>query len=255
MKLAMPMLPPSIAQSARAAQARWQAMSLRERLMLAAVALAALAALYDAVVLQPVQRQRRALQQGIEAAESQALELAGRLGAGGSGADERLARAQQSLAQAEQQLAEIKGGITPPAQMAERLRTLLASARNLTVVAFRNLPALTAGGEPLGRAPGTAAASPNPGTAPNDGTGATAATPNAAPVAVAAPAAGGLYRHPIEIRLLGRYADIVAWLSRLESESADLHVTDVALELRPSGRIEARIGLYTLGTEPVWLTL
>lgn len=235
--------PPQLLRAAHRARTRWLAMSVRERMLLAAVAIAALAALYDLAVLQPVQRQRRILQQGIESAEAQAATLSGRLGDGGTGIAERTARAQQALAQADAELASIKGGITPPAQMAERLRTLLASARNLTVVALRNLPAQGAGGESLARAPGgpPTAQSADPGT-------------SAAPAPMSAKGAG-LYRHPIEIRLLGRYADIVAWLERLEADADDLHVTELSLELRPSGRIEARIGLYTLGAEPVWLTL
>ena len=242
-------VPPRLAQAWRDGLARWQALSLRERVMVAAVGIAALGALVDYSVLQPMQRQRRLLQQGIDAAESQAADLAGRIGAGGADTAERMARSQQALADAEQALAAIRGGITPPARMAERLRTLLASARNLSVVALRNLPAQGAGGEPLGRAQAVA-------TTSNDGAPAAAAAGAAPDPSAAAPRAGaGLYRHPIEIRLQGRYADIVAWLGRLEAESDDLHVTDVALELRPSGRIEARIGLYTLGTEPVWLTL
>jgi type II secretory pathway component PulM len=214
---------------------RWQALSLRERMLIGLVGLALFGAIFDYLALQPMQRQRRALMQIITSAETLLAE-SGTSPAAGGDVETRVAQAQRELAEVDERLAEIRSAVTPPAQMAERLRTLIASVGDLKVIALHNLPAQSVGGEAPTTAPTTTTTTTPSGTA-------------------AVATADGLYRFPIEIRLTGRYADIVAWLARLEAADDGLHVTTVALESRATGTIEARVSLYTLGTEPVWLTL
>jgi MSHA biogenesis protein MshJ len=151
-------------------------------------------------------------------------ELSSAAASAGGASDARIADAQKTLAALDAELAEIRDSVTPPDKMAARLRELLGTGRGLTVLGFRNLAPVAVSAEAPDRDGGAAPAS-------------------------------GLYRHPMEIRLSGSYADLVEWIGRIERAPEGLRLSKVAFEAQAGQPIEARIEIFTLGTGRTWLTL
>jgi Tfp pilus assembly protein PilO len=237
----------------------WQQRNRRERLMIAGVAIAGVLALVDALAWQPMQRERRQLQQRIEVAEQGSEKLGAKLGASGTpgNAAARAVDAQKAIAATDEALDTLRRRVVTPARMAQRMRELLDSAKELGVLAFRNLPPQSSVAAAGAQAAASSAAQ---GAAPGGAAGAAnaAAPASGATDAGRAGTAGrtlGLYRHPLEIRVAGAYGPIAAWVARIEESTDGIYLSSLQLETIGSGRIEARVELFTLGTEATWLTL
>ena len=213
-----------VAGIAGSAMLRFNRLSRRERWLVIGTLVAGLGALGDVVLLQPVMQERKALMASIEAGEKRISELSSAANAAGGASLARVAEAQKQIVQLDEELEQIRSSVTPPEKMAARLRELLGAGRGLTVLGFRNMAAIPVSGDAADRKPGASAAS-------------------------------GLYRHPIEVRLAGSYADLVDWIGRIERDGNGLRLSKVACEAQAGQPIEARIELFTLGTEQTWLTL
>jgi MSHA biogenesis protein MshJ len=65
----------------------------------------------------------------------------------------------------------------------------------------------------------------------------------------------GLYKHGVEIRLEGSYADLYAWMSQLESTQRKLLWGDVRFTVVEHPRSVLSLTVYTLSTDKAWLAI
>lgn len=65
----------------------------------------------------------------------------------------------------------------------------------------------------------------------------------------------GLYKHGVEVRLEGSYADLHAWLSQMESTEQKILWGDVRLQVVEHPRSVLSLTIFTLGTDKAWLAI
>lgn len=179
---------------------RINALSLRERVIMAASAAAALAALVDAFVLSPQFSAQRTIVQKLRADAAELNRLRAELAA--PMADTPQTRARRELTQLQAALAEVDRAIDSklagrgdPAALPELLQRVLRRHERLTLIRLDTVP-------------------------PPAGAG-TAQTPAAAGAAAA--------RRSVEVQLSGRYADLQAYAAEIERDLpglrwASLHI-------------------------------
>jgi MSHA biogenesis protein MshJ len=79
--------------------------------------------------------------------------------------------------------------------------------------------------------------------------------PAAAPGDNPAPFAGNLYRHGLELRVSGSYADLGAYVAALERLRPRLLWSGLELDATRHPKVELKLKLYTLSLEKAWLAL
>lgn len=145
-----------------------------------------------------------------------------------------LAELERRMAVAEEEIRGFDRLLMPPSQAPALLQALLARHRGLTLVSLATLAP-----QPLVTLPKDAAAP---------------ASPVANAAAPAAPAAGNLYKHGIEIRISGRYHDLLAYVAELESGQQKLIWGAMSLSSNyPLS--ELHLTVYTLSLESTWLVV
>lgn len=226
--------------------ARVDALSLRERGMVFAAAVAVIAFGAHALVLAPMFAEQAALRtriaQQFEAANATDNEIAAKVQAfqvdPDAPARARLNGIQQELGQLGQQLLAIEHGLVPPERIAPLLESILRANGKLKLVSMRTLPV-----EPLSGPPGSdAVATPTP-TSPADT--AIAATP-ATPL---------LYRHGVEVTVRGNYLDMVDYMSALETLPTRMFWGRAQLDVEEYPAARLTLTLHTLSLDRQWMKL
>lgn len=144
-----------------------------------------------------------------------------------------LARLISEVSAAEAALKKIQDRLVSPAQMNALLDRMLANNAGLRLISFKSVP----------------------------------------PVNLAAPAAStdgaekrqkpadasidrlGLYKHGVELRLEGSYADLYQWLGQLEQAPQRLLWGDVRLVVAEYPKSVLSLTVYTLSSEKAWLAI
>lgn len=144
----------------------------------------------------------------------------------------QLEEAKQKAAAVASELEKAQGSLVPPQQMATLLQDFLTRNRGLKLLELRTLPAQAV----IERQPADAAAKPNAAKA------ATAAPPN-------------VYRHGVEIRVEGGYADLTAYLAELEQLPQRMLWDRVAVDGEHYPRIVMTLKVYTLSLDKSWLVV
>jgi len=231
---------------------RFDRLSLRERLLLGLTAVVLLLFLWWMLVYESLVPKTRSLQQSNQrqASELQALVAARdgirkRLDRGVH--HEQQARVEQLRKQLQllrQQLDEGTESLVAPQQMFELMRGMIDAAPRLKLLQLRRLAV-----EPLFR--------------PEQGT--ETAEPVQEPDGPANPAMDedeetlqeqpALYRHVMQVRLQGRYADILDWLQQLEQLPWQLMWNRVELTAREYPVIEVELKLSTVSSSRAWVGL
>jgi MSHA biogenesis protein MshJ len=228
-------LPPAIEQMT----ARFDAMSLRERVLVAAALLAAIVMIWMLAVLDPMSGKQRALD-----AEKAALEeqiAAAKLGIETANATDptTLALAKEKKLQAtlddiNTQLASKSAGLIPPERMVQVIHDVLGKQHGVALVSLHNKPvtSLVQSVAPTPAKPGT-----------QDASAATAASDSMT----------GPFVHPIEIVVEGSYLDVLAYLHALERLEWRFHwkLLDLETTRYPLNRV--RIELSTLSMDKDWI--
>lgn len=139
----------------------------------------------------------------------------------------------------------VERSLVPPEKMSGLLESLLARSRGLQLVSLQTLPptpVLEQKSAPAG------AAAARPGTQ--------------APVAAIEPGSkggpgseGGLYKHGVELKVSGTYAELVAYLAELESAPQRLIWGRLDLVAEQYPRSQMTLTVYTLSLESSWLIL
>jgi MSHA biogenesis protein MshJ len=224
--------------------ARLDELSLRERGLMFAAVVACLILLVYGTALQPLLRVQRGYLERLKQNESQTKAVNEVLvkSAREANADPhaskraRVRALELRLDQAERMLSAKRNSQVTPEQLASLLQEVLAGNRELKVLALRVLPASVLSAEPA-RGADAAKTGKARGKAPSRLTGA------------------ALYRHGVEIELVGSYLDIVKYLGDVEKLRWKLNWSSIELETLVYPEIKVRATLSTVSTSPSLLEL
>ncbi len=213
-------LPHAVAQAA----ARFDRLSVRERILVASATLVALVIVWTIIVFDPMAAKERALvaelaglQESISAA-SQAMQTAAENDATAA-AMRKQEQLEQELAAIDAQLASESAGLIPPERTVQVIHDVLARQRGVTLITLHNKPVTTL----------------------------------VPPHAGAAPSESGPYVHSVELVVEGNYLDVLAYLKALERLEWRFYWKLLELETTqyPTNRI--RIELSTLSLDQSWI--
>ncbi|GAA5179907.1 hypothetical protein GCM10025771_23190 [Niveibacterium umoris] len=219
---------------------RFNALADRERMLLSAMSVGVLLALFWLILIAPAMNrqaadlaQMRSLHGQLDGLAEQArlLEEARR--------NDPVVQKRAQIESLTQQNLALKAALSgkrallaDPKQMPTRLRDLLARQPGLELVSLRTLPVenLTARDDKANAAPTPASgqASP-PGTA--------------------------IYRHGLEIAVRGEYAAIARWLTAVEQFGWQVFWGQMDLQVEKYPVSVATVTIYTLSLDPAWLRL
>ena len=202
--------------------ARFDALSTRERALIAGAALIGVVLLWFAVFLDPANVRQRALSAELTTLQ-QSIYLTTQSIQQTNESDPMLT-AQREAAKLEQQLAAINtqlaaksAGLIPPERMVQVIHDVLSRQHGVTLVSLHNSPVTTL----VPAAAGTTSAGP--------------------------------YVHPVEIVVEGSYLDVLAYLRALENLEWRFYWRLLELESTTYPRNRVRIELSTLSLDKDWI--
>lgn len=210
----------------RAFSARIDAMSLRERVFVfAAVAVAALF-LVQTFLIDPSQLRQKNAHIRLSGAESALLQIEQKQTqlASRAGQDpdrtvrEALAAQEARLTELNVELESRERSLVPPARMYQVLKDVVRGQGGVRIIGFKTL-------------------SPLPVALPDAAEG----------------APPGFYRHGFEVTVSGRYADLVAYLTRLEALPWRLNWVEASLNAADRPDLTLVLTVHTLSLEEAWL--
>ena len=154
-------------------------------------------------------------------------------------------------------------GLVPADQMAKLLGNLLDRRGGLRIVALRTLPAT-----PLLERSGAAGGTVNPAVsgavpaaggaiAPAAGAGVppTGTGAPAQPAGGSAAAAASILKHGVELVLQGSYAELSAYLERIERSPAQMFWARAVLDAEAYPHLTLTVSIFTIGLEAAWLSV
>ncbi len=222
---------------------RVDAMSLRERALIFLAAALVLVTLVNTLLIDPLLSRQRMLSQQIVQAQTQTNILQAQIQAmvTAQNADPdaalraRMQQLQQELASADTTLLDFQSGLVPPRQMPAMLKDILLRNRALRLVSLKTLPP-----QNLAAAAQTAAAQTSPGqTAPGQNPAQQAA----------------MFRHGVEITVEGSYADLLRYLTAMESSPWRMFWGKADLKADSYPKATLTLTLYTLSLDKAWLAI
>ncbi len=205
---------------------RVSAMSLRERVFVFAALAVAIVALLQVIVVDGLQLRKNLAGARVQAAEAAIEQIdQQRMLLTGPGMKDPDQQAREQLAAHEGRLAALNAeleaherSLIPPARMVQVLKDVVRDSGGVKVVGIKTL--------------------------------------RPQPVALEGAAEGappGFYRHGFEMKLKGRYSDLVAYLSRLEGLSWRLNWVEVSLDAADRPELTLTLTVHTLSLEETWL--
>lgn len=242
--------------------ARFDAMSMRERLMVGGAVLAAIVFIINTFMIEPAAAREKALRNTIMQQQNTigtlSVDAAQRMMLAATDPDKetkaRLARLTLDNQRMREALRDKQKGLVAPDRMGTLLQQLLGNSR-LKLVSLKTLPA-------RGMSDGKfSEPEPMPGFAP-----AAAPAPILSLVPPAPPAAGQpakpvvkqeelLYRHGVQIVVEGSYLDMVAYMQALESMPEQLFWGKAMLSAQQYPKATLTLTLYTLSLDQKWIAL
>lgn len=225
---------------------RLNAYNLREQWLISIMVLVVAGAILFALLLDPLLMRKKQMAAELAAQQAQLSSLQGQLQSlQASGRPDpniptraRLAEIQQRLVQTQAALLGLQENLVPADKMSRLLQDVLGQSRGLKLASLKTLPV------------GGLLDEVEPADA--DGSGKAASV---AEKAESAPAGLTIYRHGVEISVVGKYADLVQYLVAVEKlpwrvlwGKAQMHV-----DAWPNATLS--ITLYTLSTDKTWLSI
>jgi MSHA biogenesis protein MshJ len=210
--------------------ARFDALSLRERLMVSAAVLVALVALSYTTMIEPeILKQRRSAAAMLQKhSEMRALDaqVQGLLNARAQDPDrerrERLAQLHAQLAGLDARIRAEERRFTRPAQMRGVVEGVLGRAQGVELVEVRTLAVSTISARD--------------------------AKEQEAKERV-------IYRHGLEVTVAGSYLDLLAYLRELEALPTQLYWGGLSLDAAKYPRVLMKLTIYTLSLDRAWLNV
>lgn len=219
----------------RRTAARFDALSLRERIMVTAAVLVALLALAFTLMIDPeLQKQKRSAAAMLQKqSEMRALDAQVQTLLAARAQDPDRER-RDKLAQLNGRLGELDGRIraeerrfTQPAQMRGVIENVLGRARGIELVEMKTLPVSTL-------APKDTKAAESKGADAKDRL---------------------IYRHGLEVTVSGSYLDLLAYLRDLEALPTQLYWGGLSLDASKYPRVLMKLTVYTLSLDRAWLNV
>jgi MSHA biogenesis protein MshJ len=212
-------MPAALLQLAR----RYDAMTLRERVLVMAGVLALLVYGYAALALAPAWNERRALVMAVVQQRSAVRELDAALGAARQrGGDAALRayrdRLRAQIADRDREMRSMQATLVPPADMPGLLQRVLAQGR-LQLVALRKLP-----------------------------------VERVSPQAQA-DAGRAIYRHTFVLEVTGSYVDLYDYLVQLEASPWRMYWGRIELDASAHPKLVATLTVHTLSLDRAWLAV
>lgn len=230
-------------------EARIDALTLRERAMVFAAAVAVLVAMINLLLLDPLFARQKAASTQIKMEQQQIAaiqqEIEQRVKSRSADPDmamrERLRVLKMQSEKIHSELIGMQRGLVSPDKMASLLEDILTRNGRLQLVSLKTLPA-----SPLVEAQEEAAAPPK--------------APVAGPEALATKQADKasvetVYKHGVEIVVQGSYADITNYLTQLEGMPWQLFWAGAALNVDIYPKVSLKLTLFTLSLDKQWLNI
>ena len=235
--------------SVKALAARFDGLSLRERVLTSAAALVVLIAVFNVLVFKQLELRRTQLAQQLTQIAATIADTA----AAGNGADATGATLQRTialtaqLAQVTARLNSRSAGLIPPQRMTQVIHDVLSRQQGVTLISLRSLAPYALIDGPDGK--GGAA------QAQVSGSGSDPATSQAVPTADLAGTSEGPYVHSVEMVLQGRYLDVLTYLQALEGLQWHFYWQSLALDATryPTTRVTVRLGTVSMSHD--WIDL
>ena len=218
--------------------ARFDALTLRERVMVLAGLVVGVALLFEYLALQPLEARKKRLERQIaEARNSMKVAeavLAGQVPLTDPDDVRRSYRnaLRQQLADIDQSMQGLQRGLVPPERMAKLLEEILARSRGLQLLSLRTLPVQryeTPALVPNGKAPNKMAK-----PAPKD------------PERM-------VFQHSFEITLQGSYIELHDYLTQLEKMPWQMFWGRISVSTEQYPRLRATVTVQTLSLNKAWL--
>ncbi len=216
---------------------RYAALSKREQVMVAVAMVAAAGFLLVTFWVDPATRRGTDLRTGLATRQTELTALEGQIAGLKSQLEDpdavgrrQLAELQARLGAVDAQIGKLDDKLVPPQRMGLVLQAVLARHRGLTLVGLRSLApepllVLTAADKGAG-----------------DGKPAEARKEN-------------IYRHGLEVRLAGSYADLLGYVAELERTPQRLLWGGMALSVTAYPQSELTLTVYTLSRDRDWLAV
>jgi MSHA biogenesis protein MshJ len=208
--------------------ARINRASLRERALLFACAIVVLAALWQQLLIAPLEARRTRVAASLDALHQSASPGAGGIADAYAALRSREIALTAAISDVDTQLRDAQRGMIEPKQMVKVLTEVLEHQTGLTLVLLRNLPVQSL----------MAAALAEPGPAAGG--------------AVTANGAAGPYLHPVEIVVRGDYLSVLAYMQALEAQQGGFQWRRFELAATEQGP-EYHIEFTTLSMDANWL--
>ncbi len=225
---------------------RIDAMSLRERALVFVTLVVLLLVMLNSLLLTPLAARDRVLLLQLQQDEQKNAVMKAQISAliTSFNADpdavlrSRLVVLRDQAERSGKALTDIQGSLVPPQRMTALLEDILRRNHGLRLVSLKTLPV-------TGLIEAEAAAPTKSATEPTK-TGVTAR-----PIT----SSNAVYRHGVELTVAGSYAELVHYLTELETLPWHMFwgKADLAVEVYP--RVNLTLRLYTLSLDPAWLTL
>lgn len=237
---------------------RWLALPRRERALLLVAAIVCAIGAGDLLLLEPALKDRARLLR--EIAEQNTARAALEASAGTLVRDPDAAMRQQldalrvQLRATEREFESLQNGLVQPQHMGALLQSLLAEQHGLRLIGLRSLPVTPLGEAalPSRKAAGESAVA---AAAPAATATTTTASNGASPVVAARGDDAWLYRHAVEVRVQGSYADMLAYLRAIEGLPRRVRWGDVEIDARAYPASTMTITLFTVSLEKTWWVL
>lgn len=217
---------------------RFDALMMRERVLILIAVVAGSALIIDALAIQPLEASKKRLtlqlaeaRQNIKLADAQ---VSGQAALVDPHAVKRTYRdaLRQELADIDRSMQGLQRGLVPPERMAKLMEEMLARTSGLRLVSLRTLPAQRF------ESPGAAAA----GKTGDKGT-------RPAP----ADTERVIYQHGVEITLQGSYAELHDYLSQLEKLPWQMFWGRITVNTDRYPRLQVTLTVQTLSLNKAWL--
>ena len=225
---------------------RYDALTRRERILVAAGLVFGPMMLVNSTVLEPALAKTQTARQALRQADLTRNDLVNQLVALQAvlqdSPDAALRAELKKIAEAgvgfNERLVSLRRSLVSPAEMSGMLEQLLARHPGLRLVGLRTL------------APESLLANADGGQ-PTD----TRQAPGMGTANTAEPLAFDLFRHGVEVKLEGGFNDLHAYLAQLERQEKRLLWGRLTFEVVEHPRARLTLVIYTLSTDKAWLTL
>ena len=216
--------------------ARIDALVLRERLMVFGAAILVSVYLVFVLFIEPAQKREKLLasqmrqqQTELQNLQQQAQLLGKRLSDPDEAARTRRTDLQSQIATIDNSLKSMQHSLVPAQRMNGLLQDMLARSPRLQLVSMRTLPLSTLVEKRAGAAD----------------------MPAADKQQLASD--GNVFKHGVEVRLSGNYADLYDYLARLEGLPTRMFWSRVSLNAEDYPRVTLTVTIYTLSLDKAWL--